>query len=425
MVVSLFKEAHAMFETLFTYPAVLRRHKEGPLAVERARYLTDLAAKSVPRTTLLMKASYCRRVAVELQQWPSDRCFDKSEVEEMASGYSADGPTSSNRRQHAKEHFRSVATDFLRSLGRLRPRPTPLPDQYDAMLSEFIALQQEGKWLSELTRRAARWQLTVFLNHLERRGMALADVEATDIDAFYEHMALRWGRTSLHRSATVVRAWLRYCETKGYARLGLADAILLPRIYRDEALPMGPTWDTVGRMLAATSGDDPVSIRNHAIILLLAVYGLRSGEVRHLRLDDVDWPHNRIRFVRSKSRRREEVPLEARVGNAIARYLRDVRPQTSSRFVFLRLLAPYGPLSPGSLYSLVMKYLLENERPRKGCGPHGLRHACARHLLESGKSFKEVGDHLGHRSPDTTRIYAKVNLNMLRQVAFDDLGGLA
>ena len=414
-----------MFETLFTYPAVLRRHKEGPLAVERARYLTDLAAKSVPRTTLLMKASYCRRVAVELQQWPSDRCFDKSEVEEMASGYSADGPTSSNRRQHAKEHFRSVATDFLRSLGRLRPRPTPLPDQYDAMLSEFIALQQEGKWLSELTRRAARWQLTVFLNHLERRGMALADVEATDIDAFYEHMALRWGRTSLHRSATVVRAWLRYCETKGYARLGLADAILLPRIYRDEALPMGPTWDTVGRMLAATSGDHPVSIRNHAIILLLAVYGLRSGEVRHLRLDDVDWPHNRIRFVRSKSRRREEVPLEARVGNAIARYLRDVRPQTSSRFVFLRLLAPYGPLSPGSLYSLVMKYLLENERPRKGCGPHGLRHACARHLLESGKSFKEVGDHLGHRSPDTTRIYAKVNLNMLRQVAFDDLGGLA
>ena len=293
------------------------------------------------------------------------------------------------------------------------------------MLSEFIALQQEGKWLSELTRRAARWQLTVFLNHLERRGMALADVEATDIDAFYEHMALRWGRTSLHRSATVVRAWLRYCETKGYARLGLADAILLPRIYRDEALPMGPTWDTVGRMLVATSGDDPVSIRNHAIILLLAVYGLRSGEVRHLRLDDVDWPHNRIRFVRSKSRRREEVPLEARVGNAIARYLRDVRPQTSSRFLFLRLLAPYGPLSPGSLYSLVMKYLLENERPRKGCGPHGLRHACARHLLESGKSFKEVGDHLGHRSPDTTRIYAKVNLNMLRQVAFDDLGGLA
>ena len=133
--------------------------------------------------------------------------------------------------------------------------------------------------------------------------MALADVEATDIDAFYEHMALRWGRTSLHRSATVVRAWLRYCETKGYARLGLADAILLPRIYRDEALPMGPTWDTVGRMLAATSGDDPVSIRSHAIILLLAVYGLRSGEVRHLRLDDVDWPHRPVHALTTATAR--------------------------------------------------------------------------------------------------------------------------
>ena len=414
-----------MFETLFTRPAVLRRHKEGPLAVERARYLTDLAATSVARTTLLRRASCCRRVAVELQQWPSDRCFDKDEVEEMASRYTAAGPTSSNTRQYAKEFFRSVTTDFLRSLGRLRSTHTSLPDRYDAMLCEFITLQQEGKWLSEVTRRTARWQLTVFLDYLERRGMALEDVGATDIDAFYAHMALRWGRNSLHRSATVVRAWFRYCETRGYARPGLAATILLPRIYRDEALPMGPTWDTVGRILANTSGDDPVSIRSYAIILLLAVYGLRSGEVRHLRLNDIDWLHNRIRFIRSKSRRLEEAPLDARVGNAIARYLCEVRPQTSSRFVFLRLRAPYKPLSVGGLYHVVTKYFPEHERPRKGCGPHGLRHACARHLLESGKSFKEVGDHLGHRSPDTTWIYAKVNLSMLRQVAFDDLGGLA
>ena len=82
-----------MFETLFTRPAVLRRHKEGPFAIERARYLTDLAAKSVARTTLLRRASCCRRVAVELQQWPSDRCFDKDEVEEMASRYTVAGPT--------------------------------------------------------------------------------------------------------------------------------------------------------------------------------------------------------------------------------------------------------------------------------------------------------------------------------------------
>ena len=74
--------------------------------------------------------------------------------------------------------------------------------------------------------------------------------------------------------------------------------------------------------------------------------------------------------------------------------------------------------------STVKSHFPEHEPPAKGRGPHGLRHACARHLLESGLSFKQVGDHLGHRDPDTTRIYAKVNLTMLRRVAFDDLGGL-
>ena len=187
---------------------------------------------------------------------------------------------------------------------------------------------------------------------------------------------------------------------------------------------MGPTWHTVGRMLAATGGDDPTSIRDHAIIVLLSVYGVRSGEVRRLRLDDIDWLGNRIRFIRSKSGRHEEAPLVARVGNAIARYLREARPQSASRVVFLRLRAPFTPLSPSGLYSAVKSHLPAQERPGKGRGPHGLRHACARHLLESGLSFKEVGDHLGHRDPDTTRIYAKVNLAMLRQVAFDDLGGL-
>ena len=166
---------------------------------------------------------------------------------------------------------------------------------------------------------------------------------------------------------------------------------------------MGPTWETVGRMLAATGGDDPASIRDHAILLLLSVYGVRSGEVRHLRLDDIDWSRNRIRFVRSKSGRHEEAPLVARVGNAIARYLREARPQSASRVVFLRLRAPYTPLSLSGLYSTVTRHFPAHERPRKGRGPHGLRHACARHLLESGLSFKEVGDHLGHRDPDSTR----------------------
>lgn len=416
-----------MFEKLFKYPGVLRRHREGPLAAERAAYLNLLAAQGMARGTILRRSSYCRCVAVELQRWPLDHCFDEAELAALAAAWaskrSASGRASSS--QWPEEHFRSAAADFLRSLGRLRPVEGPALARYDAELAEFIAAQQEGRWLSEATCQSARWQVRRFLNYLEQRGIALGDVAATDIDAFYGHMAPYWSRNSLRTSAKILRKWFAHCERRAWVGSGLGDAILLPCIYRDEGLPLGPTWDTVGRMLAETNGADPASVRDHAIILLLSVYGLRSGEVRRLRLDDIDWARDRIHFVRSKSRRSEMAPIEPRVGNAIARYLRESRPETDSRIVFLTLRAPHRPLSCGGLYNVVERQLANSELPKQGRGPHGLRHACARHLVESGHNFKEVGDHLGHRSPDATRVYAKVDLKSLRRVAFDDLGGLA
>jgi len=377
--------------------------------------------------TILRQARYSLCVALELQRWPPGQHFDEKEVEALAATWAAGrvvcGRASSPR--WPKEHFRFAATQFLRSLGRLRPTAAPEVGRYDAELAEFIASQEEGRWQSEATCRSARWQIRRFLAYLELRGMALSDVAATDVDAFYEHMAQRWSRSSLHTSARMLRTWFEYCEKRGWVRCALAEAILLPRLYRHEGLPLGPTWETVGHILEKTNGNDAASIRDHAILLLLSVYGMRSGEVRKLCLEDIDWVRDQIRFVRSKSRRQETAPLESRVGNAIARYLRDGRPSAQSRFVFLTLRAPHRPLSTSGLYDVVERHLCENGLPKKGRGPHGLRHACARHLVEAGHSFKEVGDHLGHRSPDATRVYAKVDLTSLRQVAFDDLGGLA
>ena len=416
-----------MFDTLFTFPGVLRRHREGPLAAERAAYLSELADRGMAHGTILRKSSYCLCIAIALQRWPPDRCFDEAEVELLAEKWAAQravaGRASSPR--WPKENFRSAATDFLRHLGRLRLSPAAESGRYDAELEDFIAAQREGRWASESTCHSARWQITQFLDYLEQRSVALAAVAANDIDAFFEHMGQRWSRRSLQMSAKMLRVWFGYCERRGWARAGLADAILSPRLYRQEGLPLGPTWDVVGRVLAETGADNPASLRDHAIILLLSVYGLRSGTVRQLRLDDIDWAHDHIRFIHSKSRREETAPLEPRVGNAIARYLREGRPSSETRIVFLTLRAPHRPLSASGLYNVVKSRLAKQGLPRRGCGPHGLRHACARHLVESGRSFKEVGDHLGHRSPDSTRIYAKVDLRSLRKVAFDDLGGLS
>ena len=160
-----------MFETLFTYPRVLRRHREGPLAEERAAYLSELSAQRVAPATLIKQARCCLRVAVELERWPADRCFDNDEVREMAARYAARCRAASSR--NAREYFRTTAIGLLRRLGRLQLVPTGLPHHYEAMLCKFIALQHERSWLSDATCHSARWQITKFLDYLEQRGLVL------------------------------------------------------------------------------------------------------------------------------------------------------------------------------------------------------------------------------------------------------------
>lgn len=187
---------------------------------------------------------------------------------------------------------------------------------------------------------------------------------------------------------------------------------------------MGPTWPHVERLLASSQGDRSREIRDHAILLLFALYAFRSAEVAALRLEDLDWHHALIVVARPKQRRAQEYPLVARVGEAILRYLQQVRPRCPRRELFLTLKAPFRPLSAGGLYHVVSSRLSRLNIQSLRHGPHSLRHACASHLLAEGFSLKEIGDHLGHRSAYATRTYAKVDLAGLRAVANFDLGGL-
>jgi integrase len=177
-------------------------------------------------------------------------------------------------------------------------------------------------------------------------------------------------------------------------------------------------------LVASCEGDEPVNVRNKAILLLLSVYGLRAGEIIRLKLDDIDWKKDLITIQRSKNHRRLTFPLCQSVGLAISRYLRDVRPTSDCREVFLTMRARFRPLSRVGLTAAVSRKLKALGIPLSHYGPHALRHACATHLVADGLSFKEIGDLLGHRLPDTTAIYAKVDLTGLREVADFDLEGL-
>ena len=168
--------------------------------------------------------------------------------------------------------------------------------------------------------------------------------------------------------------------------------------------------------------NDPSAIRDHAILSLLIHYGLRRSEVQTLRLNDINWDDETITIQRPKLRRSELYPITLRVGNAILRYIREVRPRCEHRSLFLTLKSPTRPLSGSGISVMVNRRLTELGTNLERRGPHSLRHACAAKLLDSGFTLKQIADHLGHRSLDTTRIYTKIDLHGLRQVAEIDLG---
>jgi integrase/recombinase XerD len=180
----------------------------------------------------------------------------------------------------------------------------------------------------------------------------------------------------------------------------------------------------VQRLLVSTETNRKTDVRDRPILLLLAVYGLRVSEVQRLRLEDVNWDQKTLTITATKQRSVRICPLIPSLADAISRYIREVRPPTEYREIFLRMYAPRRPFRHGGLYGIVTKRFerLGIKSPRTG--PHSLRHACATHLLAQGLTLTEVGGHLGHRSADSTRIYAKVDMPALREVAELDLGGL-
>ena len=204
----------------------------------------------------------------------------------------------------------------------------------------------------------------------------------------------------------------------------LWQCIAAPRLYRLERYPQGPTWPQVRDLLAAADTGRPADVRDRAMMLLLAVYGLRSGEVRGLRLEDVDWENGVVRPPRPKQRRVGTYPLVPAVGEAIIAYLK-VRPACRHRHVFVSAVQPYRPLaSSGSLGSVVRGRQLALGQRLKRYGPHGLRHACATRLLAEGFTLKQIGGLLGHASAAATEVYAKVDAPGLSAVGDVDLGDL-
>jgi integrase/recombinase XerD len=245
----------------------------------------------------------------------------------------------------------------------------------------------------------------------------LSVLHAGDVVGFVQRQAKLIHLKRAKLMTTALRSFLRYTRYRGYISIDLAASVPTVANWSMASIPRSLPPDQVEIVLAHCNRQTPVGRRDYAILLLLARLGLRSGEVASLVLDDIDWEVGRI-TVRGKGGHWSQLPLPVDVGEAIAAYLRNGRPPAAGRCVFLRVRAPISGFNSQHGVGSVVKHALARagiDSPRKGA--HQFRHTLATQMLRQGASLAEIGELLRHRSPQTTAIYAKVDLASLRTLA--------
>lgn len=221
-----------------------------------------------------------------------------------------------------------------------------------------------------------------------------------------------------------IRSYLHYAAEQGWCQPGVYEAVVLPRIYKEENLPSFMSWDMVQAILQRMKNAKGKSARrNYTIFLLLAAYGLRCSEVANLKIFDIDWRKEQIHIQHAKGGKSQTFPLLRSVGEAIIEYLRyERRNDSHNDSLFFCAKAPFRAITCHAIHDIVRRELQDVSIKHKG--PHSLRHSYATFLINNGQTMKEVGDLLGHKSIDSTRIYAKVDFQSLREVSNINFDGV-
>ena len=415
-----------MFESIFADPRAIASYRDAALAEKRVRYLVHCASAGSRQSTLRKIASHQMHVVRLLDLQAGER-VSVARIEAASRAWARPGGRHSKRpaERQARTRFVGHAVRWLR-FADLLEEPETVQHSHAAELAAFVAWMRDERGWSRDTIQGCSGTVDRFLRRMDAQGVGLAAVRIAGIDqAVASYQARGCSRATVRDYAQHLRTFFRFGEQQGWCRPGLAEGILPTRMHPGETIPQGLDRDEVVRLLATTEGDRPGDIRDRAILMLLITYGLRAGEVGGLQLDDLDWQQEALRVRCPKPGRTHLYPLSRSVGQAVVRYLREVRPVRPDRTLFLTLNAPLRPLAPGAVTHVVHSRLGHLGIAGKRRGAHALRHAAAQHLLDHGLSMKQVGDYLGHRSVAATSVYAKVQLDALREVAAIDLEGLA
>ena len=328
----------------------------------------------------------------------------------------------------ACEYFRSrkievagvarVLDRFLVDRHLLRPEAEKPSTRTERQLLSLAIYLRQVRGLSPQTILGHCRRVRPFLQflRLNERPFALRHVGPGQIDAYLCRAAKTNNRFSMQQVVASLRSFLRRLHAEGVLRDPLHQQIDTPRTYRLEQLPRSWPWDQVTALLRSVDCSSPGGLRDFTLLYLAACYGLRSGELVRLTLDNIDWRAGTLTIRQTKTKQTLVLPLAEEGRAVLARYLSNGRPPSARRELFLRRRAPAGPLAPTAVHDILELRIALSGLPLPPLGSHALRHSFAVHLLRQGVSLPAIGAALGHRDGESTAVYLRLAVDDLRDV---------
>ncbi len=308
---------------------------------------------------------------------------------------------------------------FFGERGTVLEAEALLPSPTEVELGHFADYLRDIRGLVMGTVVAHTSRLRCFLQFLrfDQNPGSLRQLQIGQIEVFLRRCARTNNRFSMQHIVATLRAFLQRQYALGILTRTLNLQIDTPRVYRLERLPRAIPWSQVQALLCSIDRSEPYGLRDFTLLYLAAAYGLRSGELVRLSLDDIDWRRRTLQVTETKNKRSIQLPLTDEAANVLINYLRNARPQSSQRQLFLRMRAPCGSLKPTAVHDVLEHRIKLSGLELPQIGSHVLRHSFALHLLRQGVGMKTIGDALGHRDIESTFIYLRLDVDDLREVA--------
>ena len=402
-----------MIDHFFTRPSARARLRHGVLAEFLEDYAKSLHDQGYARESIRIQL----RLIAAFGRWLQRKRIAVGEIDRGILG----NLLQCHRRRHSKQSGDAFTLKcflaILQNKAIVKQPPNELAEPR-SMVDEYRGYLSEERGLSESAVRSYVRFANRFLHENRIENLReLLNVGAVDVTGFVQRQARQHSPGSARLMVTALRCFFRYLRHNERISNDLAAAVPTVANWSLSSLPKFLPHGAVQRVLLHCNRRTSFGRRDYAILLMLARLGLRGGEIVGLNLDDIDWSASQI-AIHGKGGSYVRLPLPADVGEAIAVYLRRDRPHCLSRRVFVRARAPFvGFSSSTAIAGLVRRALLHAgvESARKGA--HVFRHSLATELLRRGSSLDEIGEVLRHQSPNTTAIYAKVDLTSLRSIA--------